>query len=111
MSKIKHVSDSVFKAEVLESDKPVAVDFWAPWCAPCRMTAPVVEAVSEKMGDKIKFVKLDTNENPKTAVGYNVMAIPSLLVFQDGKEVHRIVGFLPEDKLEEQLAQAIGKQA
>ena len=87
MSKIDEITSDVFKSEVLESDKPVVVDFWAPWCGPCRMVAPVLEEISQKMNGKIKFVKLNTDENQKTAMDYQIMAIPSLLIFKDGQEV------------------------
>jgi len=85
----------------------VLVDFWAPWCGPCRMVAPVVEGVAEKMNGKVKFVKLNTDENQETAQEYGIMAIPSLIVFKDGSEVHRVVGFVPQKQLESELEQFI----
>jgi len=100
MSKIDEITSDDFKSEVLESDKPVVVDFWAPWCGPCRMVSPVLEEISQKMNGKIKFVKLNTDENQKTATDYQIMAIPSLLIFKDGQEVDRIVGFVPQEQLE-----------
>jgi thioredoxin 1 len=103
MSKIKEVTDDTFQSEVLESDIPVMVDFWAPWCGPCRLLAPVLESVSQKMNGKIKFVKLNTDENARTAQDFKIMAIPSLIVLKDGAEVDRLVGFIPEDKLEARL--------
>jgi thioredoxin 1 len=107
MANIKEVNDSTFKSEVLESEIPVLVDFWAPWCAPCQMVAPILEAVSEKMGDKMRFVKLNTDENMKTAQDYEIMAIPSLLVFKKGEVAERIVGVRPQDQLEAQLQEII----
>jgi len=107
MSKINKITSSVFKSEVLESDIPVVVDFWAPWCGPCRMVAPVLEEISQKMNGNIKFVKLNTDENQKTAMDYQIMAIPSLLIFKDGQEVDRIVGFVPQEQLEADLQKII----
>ena len=101
MERIKDTSESTFQSDVLESDIPVVVDFWAPWCGPCRMVSPVIEAVAEKMDGQMKFVKLNTDENQKTAGEYSIMAIPSLLVFKNGQEVDRIVGFKPQNQLEE----------
>jgi thioredoxin 1 len=107
MSKIDEITSSAFKGEVLESDVPVVVDFWAPWCGPCRMVTPVLEDVSQKMNGKIKFVKLNTDENQKIAMDYQIMAIPSLLIFKNGQEVDRIVGFVPQEQLEADLQKII----
>jgi len=103
MKKIIEVTDENFNSEVLESEKLVLVDFWAPWCAPCRMVSPVIEQVAENMDGKMKFGKLNTDENQKTARDFQIMAIPTLLIFKDGKEVDRIIGFKPKEQLEEQL--------
>jgi thioredoxin 1 len=107
MSKINEITTDNFKQEVLESGVPVVVDFWAPWCGPCRMVAPVLEEVSQKMNSKIKFVKLNTDENQKIAMDYQIMAIPSLLIFKDGQEVDRIVGFIPQEQLEANLQKIV----
>lgn len=103
MSKINEITSSTFKSEVLESDIPVVVDFWAPWCGPCQIMTPVLGAVAQKMGDSLKVVKLNMDENAMTAQRYQILAIPSLLVFKRGEVVERIVGFKPQDQLEDQL--------
>lgn len=108
MNKIKELTDDSFESEVLKSNIPVVVDFWAPWCGPCRMVTPVLEAVSQKMNGHIRIFKLNTDENMKTAQEYGIMAIPSLLVFKNGQEVERMVGFMPQDKLEEKLQNVVG---
>jgi thioredoxin 1 len=107
MANIKEVDENTFQSEVLESDIPVLVDFWAPWCGPCQMVTPMLEAVAEKMGDKLKVVKMNTDENMKTAQNYEIMAIPSLLVFKKGEVVERIVGVQPQPQLEAQLQEII----
>jgi thioredoxin 1 len=107
MANIKEVNDSTFQSEVLESDIPVLVDFWAPWCGPCQMVSPMLEMVAEKMGDKLKVVKMNTDENMKTAQNYEIMAIPSLLVFKKGEVAERIVGVKPQSQLEAQLQEII----
>jgi thioredoxin 1 len=103
MANIKEVDEKTFKSEVLESDIPVLVDFWAPWCGPCRMVTPILEAVAEKMEENLKIVKMNTDENINTAQNYEIMAIPSLLVFKKGEVVERIVGVQPQPQLEAKL--------
>lgn len=99
MGKPIAVSESEFEKEVLQSDKPTIVDFWAEWCGPCKMLAPVLEAVGEQMGDKLKVVKVDTDQNQDLAAKYRVSAIPTLILFKGGEEKERIVGFLSEKEL------------
>jgi thioredoxin 1 len=101
--KIAEVTDSSFQAEVLESDVPVLVDFWAPWCGPCRMVAPVVEEIAQEHGEKLKVVKLNIDENQNTAVQFNVLSIPTLMVFRNGEVAKTVVGAYPKRKLEAEL--------
>ena len=103
MAKPREVSDSTFQTEVLDADKPVLVDFWAPWCGPCRMVAPVVEELAEEYDGKVEFVKLNTDENPDISVKYGIRSIPTLLVFKQGKVAGQIVGFRPKSDLQKRL--------
>ncbi|HEY0080395.1 MAG TPA: thioredoxin [Pyrinomonadaceae bacterium] len=89
---VNEVSDSSFEREVLQSDKPVLVDFWAPWCAPCRMLAPTVQAVAEKYNGSASVVKLNVDENPSVSQRYGIKGIPTLILFKGGKEEERVVG-------------------
>ena len=93
-----------FEAEVLKSDKPVLVDFWAPWCGPCRMLAPVLAEVAAEKGDKIKVGKVNVDENPELAAQYGISGIPAMLLFKDGKVVATSVGFKPKAELESFIA-------
>ncbi len=86
------VTDSAWTSEVLESDKPVLIDFWAEWCGPCRMVSPIVDEIADEHGESLKVLKLNVDENPGTAREYGVMSIPTLLVFKDGQPDKRIVG-------------------
>jgi len=95
---IVNVTDQSFKNEV-ESTGTVLVDFWAPWCGPCKMIAPVLEELDQEMADKLKIAKLNVDDNPDTASRFGVMSIPTLIVFKDGQPVDKIVGFQPKDAL------------
>jgi len=98
MMAIVNVTDKDF-SQVVEQSGSVLVDFWAPWCGPCKMIAPVLEEIDSEIGDKLKITKLNVDENPETASRFGVMSIPTLLVFKDGQVVDKIVGFQPKDAL------------
>ena len=104
---VLEITDQTFEEEVIKSTQPVLVDLWAPWCAPCRMVGPVVESLSEKYNGKFKFCKMNVDENQKTAAGYNVMSIPTLIFFKDGKAVDGVVGAVPETVLQEKIDQLL----
>ena len=99
MSNIQEVTDSEFEATVLKADKPVLVDFWATWCGPCRMIAPIVEQIHGELGDKVKVVKMDIDENPSVPMQLGIMSIPTVIIFKDGKPAERTVGYRPSADL------------
>ena len=103
MSKSVAISDSDFDQMVLKAGKPVLVDFWAPWCKPCLMVAPVLDELSEEYEGRISFVKLDVDQNPKTAASYGIMSIPALIIFKNGEPASHIVGFRPKEELKQSL--------
>jgi len=107
MSKPADVTDGSFETEVLKSDKPVLVDFWAPWCGPCRMVAPVVEELAEEYDGKVKFLKLNTDDEINTAAKYGIRSIPTLLMFKGGEAVDQIIGFRPKGDLKKTIDKAL----
>jgi thioredoxin 1 len=104
---VTDVTDSNFDAEVLESEVPVLVDFWAPWCGPCRRVSPVVEEIADERGDALKVVKMNIDENQETAIKFNIMSIPTLMVFKHGQVAKTVIGAYPKRKLEEELEPAL----
>ena len=95
--------DASFEEDVLKSDTPVLVDFWAPWCGPCRMLAPTVDAISEEYAGKVKVGKVNTDENPQIATQHQINSIPTLMIFKGGEVVERLVGAIPKEKITEKL--------
>jgi thioredoxin 1 len=100
---ITNVSDDSFEEEVLKSELPVLVDFWAVWCAPCHMVAPSVENLAQSYKDKMKVVKINVDENPKTPANYGILSIPTLLLFKGGELKETIVGAVPQNKIEDAI--------
>ncbi len=107
MADITAVTDSNFQAEVLEADMPVLVDFWAPWCGPCRMVAPVLEEMADERGHELKIVKLNVDENQQTAAQFQVLSIPTLILFKHGAPAAKVIGALPRKRLEAELEPAL----
>jgi thioredoxin 1 len=103
MSAAVAVTDANFKAEVLDSEVPVLVDFWAPWCGPCRMVAPVVDEIAAQYVGKVKVVKVNTDENSATATEYGIRSIPTLMIFKGGQKVDMVVGAVPKTTLSDTL--------
>ncbi len=107
MSKALSVDDVQFDQTVLQAEKPVLVDFWAAWCRPCQMVAPILDELAEEYNGRITFVKIDVDQNPKTPAKFGIMSIPTLLVFKKGKPVSHIVGFRPKEELKRTLDTAL----
>jgi thioredoxin 1 len=105
--KVVYLSDDTFQKEVLESDKPVMVDFWASWCGPCLALAPIIDEIAETYSDKIKICKLNVDENQKTAMQYGIKGIPTILFFKNGQVVEQSVGLVPKDYLEDLIKKVI----
>jgi thioredoxin 1 len=104
---VDKVSDTTFESEVLKATGPVVVDFWAEWCGPCRMIGPALEEIAGSLGDKVKIVKLNVDENPKTAAKYGIQSIPTLMIFKNGEMASRQIGAAPKQKLEQWITTAV----
>jgi thioredoxin 1 len=103
MASLQDVTEKDFQSEVLDSDKPVLVDFWAPWCGPCKIVSPIVEELAEEYSSDMAFTKLNVDDAPNIALKYQVMSIPTLIVFQNGEPVAQVVGALPKKAIKEKL--------
>ncbi|HEX8773986.1 MAG TPA: thioredoxin [Pyrinomonadaceae bacterium] len=108
---VNEVSDSSFEKDVLQSDRPVLVDFWAAWCAPCRMLAPTVEAVAEKFSETARVVKLNVDENPSVSQRYGIKGIPTLILFKGGREEERVVGATSKDAISRMIEKHVSSAA
>ncbi|MCX7816242.1 MAG: thioredoxin [Syntrophales bacterium] len=101
------VTDQSFDREILKADKPALVDFWAPWCGPCRMLAPTIEQIAQEYGDRIIVSKLNVDENPVTTSKYGIRSIPTLILFKDGAPVDGVIGVVPKDKIEAMIKKVL----
>ena len=108
MANAVEITDATFEAEVVNSDVPVVVDFWAEWCGPCKMIAPIVEELAVEYEGKVKFTKLDVDTNPKTPMQFGIRGIPSLIIFNKGKAVDQVVGAVPKSMLKKRVDEAVG---
>ena len=107
MAGVNEVTDNSFQAEVLEADTPVLVDFWAPWCGPCRMVAPVLEEIAGERQGELKVVKLNVDDNQQTAAQFEVLSIPTLILFKHGQVAAKVIGAMPKKRLEAELEPAL----
>lgn len=107
MAELTEVTDTTFESEVLKNDLPTLVDFWAPWCGPCRMVAPIVQELSDEYAGKVNFVKMNTDENGGVPTKYGIRSIPSLLIFKGGELKGTIVGFRPKSDIKKRLEEAL----
>lgn len=106
---VPQIEDSTFEKEVLKSTRPVLVDFWAPWCGPCRMVATAVDQIADEYSENIKVVKVNTDENPGTATSYAIRSIPTLMIFYNGEKVDTVIGAVPKSTLENKIQKYLNK--
>jgi len=107
---VLEVTDTSFEQDVLKSEKPVFLDFWAPWCGPCRAIAPVVEELATTMSEKVVFSKMNVDDNPTTAAKYGIRAIPTFIIFKNGEVLEQLTGVMPKANLEKAITKALGEQ-
>ena len=104
---VKEVTDNEFQQEVLQAGVPVVVDFWAPWCGPCRIVSPVVEELSKDYNGTVRFVKVNTDDNEQSAMQFGIQVLPTLVIFKDGREINRLIGFSPKEQLKRQIDRSL----
>lgn len=104
MSSVLNGTEANFQAEIVDSKLPVLVDFWAPWCGYCTKLSPVIDELAAEMGDKVKFVKVNVDENRSIAQRYSVMSLPTMLLFKDGKQIEKFMGFMPKNTISSKIA-------
>lgn len=104
---VKEVNDNEFQQQVLQSEAPVVVDFWAPWCGPCRIVSPVVEELNKEYNGAVRFVKVNTDDNEQSAMEFGIQVLPTLVIFKEGREVNRLIGFSPKEQLKRQIDRSL----